>query len=249
VILSALTGGATAGEAQLTGAQQWADSARRSIERAYVPGDSAALAAARALLERAVVAHPDDALLHHYLGYALFRQAGLAQGARGGDLEPLLDAAQRSLERSAELGRLAETHALLSSVIGQRIGPNPIRGMTHGPRSEAAMERALELGPQNPRVWLLRGVNAMFTPAMFGGGEKRAEEYLRKAEGLFENDAPAPPLPAWGRGELYVWLGQVYERMDRPADARRAYERVLEIEPDNAWVRWQLLPALDRPRR
>lgn len=227
---------------------RWADSARAAIERSVTRGDDAGLRAGGALLERALVAFPDDPLLLHYLGYARYREANLLLGRQGEgkEVRALLEAADSLLERSARRLQLPETHALRSSVLGQMIGSNPLRGMTLGPRSSGAMDRALELGPRNPRVWLLRGISAMFTPKMFGGGLDKAEAYLTKAAELFAADRPAPHAPDWGRAEVYAWLGQVHQRQGRTGEARAAFNRALEIEPEYGWVRYVLLPALDR---
>jgi tetratricopeptide (TPR) repeat protein len=234
--------------AQLSPRDRWADSARTQIEAAYTVGDIDRVRGARALVERALTVFPDDPLLQHYYAYALHREANLLMGrqrAKEAEYRPLLEQADSLLERSAAKLPLAETYALRSSVLGQLIN-NPLRGMTLGPRSSSAMDRALELAPRNPRVWLLRGIGAMFTPAMFGGGVDKAEEYLRKAIALFADDRPAPPLPAWGHAEAYVWLGQALHRQKRIDDARAAYAKALELQPENGWVRQVLLPALDR---
>lgn len=236
------------GAQELVGAARWADSARREIEAANVLGDTARLAAVRVLLERALTAHPADALLLHYQGYAYYREANLRMGRFQQDAGPLLDGAQRALEASLQGEAMPETLALLSSVLGQKIGSNPIRGMTLGPRSSDLMERAIKLAPDNPRPWLLRGIGAIFTPGLFGGGLDRAEEYLGNALARFAQDSPAPPRPAWGRAETLVWLGQVHARRGRTEDARKAYVEALALEPENAWVREELLPALDRKR-
>jgi tetratricopeptide (TPR) repeat protein len=234
----------------IAGRDKWADSARVEIETATALGDLNRIREAGALLERALTAFPDDPLLLHYLGYARYREATLMQGKKYDDKQyrPLLEAADSLLERSASKLQLPETYALRSSVLGQMIGSNPIRGMTLGPRSSNAMDRALALGPNNPRVWLLRGIGAMFTPSMFGGGVDKAEEYLNKALALFPNDRPAPSMPAWGYAEAYIWMGQVHKRRDRIDDARQAFKRALELQPDNGWVKHVLLPGLDRAK-
>jgi tetratricopeptide (TPR) repeat protein len=245
-----LTTATSAFAQSIAGRDKWADSARVEIESANALGDLTRIRESGALLERALTAFPDDPLLLHYLGYARYREATLMQGKKYDDTEyrPLLEAADSLLERSASKLQLPETHALRSSVLGQMIGSNPLRGMTLGPRSGNAMERALELGPNNPRVWLLRGIGAMFTPSMFGGGLDKAEEYLSKALALFPDDRPVSPMPAWGYAEAYIWMGQVHKRQDRVDDARQAYTRALELQPDNGWVRHVLLPGLDRAK-
>jgi tetratricopeptide (TPR) repeat protein len=229
--------------------EAWADSARAEIEAAYIEGDIERLVRARALVERALTRFPDDALLLHYKGYAYYREANLRQATDGGsDSDELLEAAIEPLERSNELEPMPETQALLASAIGQRIGSNPLRGMTMGPRADRWMQRAVQTDPENPRVWLLRGIGAIFKPRMFGGGLDRAEADLRKAIELFEQDDPRPPAPAWGHGEAWIWLGQALVRQGNPAEARAAYLTALEHEPENAWLREVLLPALDTDR-
>ncbi len=249
VLAAALVSSSTQAQT-LSGRDKWADSARVEIETATALGDLDRMREAGALLERALTVFPDDPLLLHYLGYARYREATVMQGRKPDDkgYRPLLEAADSLLERSASKLQLAESHAVRSSVIGQLIGSNPLRGMTLGPKSSNAMERAVDLGPNNPRVWLLRGIGAMFTPSVFGGGIDKAEEYLTKALTLFPNDKPAPPMPAWGHAEAYIWLGQVYKRRDRIDDARQAYTRALELQPNNGWVRHVLLPGLDRAK-
>jgi tetratricopeptide (TPR) repeat protein len=81
---------------------------------------------------------------------------------------------------------------------------------------------------------------------MFGGGADKAEAYLRKSIELFANDRPEPPAPDWGLAEAHLWLGQAYAKQNKIDSARASYERALAIEPRNDWVRFELLPSLDR---
>lgn len=219
-----------------------ADSVQSEIVAAYVRGDDARLAAARALAERAVTIHPEDALLHHYLGFSLYRQAAVMHDDP--EQPRILDAAQAALERSAAIRPLPETHALLASVYGLRIGANQALGASLGPRSSGERAIAERLGAENPRVWLLKGIGAFFTPEAFGGGLERAGEYLDRSLELFEGDQPERPLPRWGRADAHVWLGRVHEGRGQVDRARTEYEAALALEPEYAWVRDVLLPEL-----
>jgi len=89
----------------------------------------------------------------------------------------------------------------------------------------------------------------MFTPKMFGGGTDKAEQDLRRALTYFETDQPTAPAPSWGRADAYIWLGQALHKNDRIDDARAAYEKALELQPENGWVRNVLLPSLDRAKK
>ena len=62
---------------------------------------------------------------------------------------------------------------------------------------------------------------------------------------LFATDNPTPPAPAWGKAEAYVWLGQVFQKQNRLAEARAAYNSALTVERDYPWVIYSLLPSLD----
>jgi tetratricopeptide (TPR) repeat protein len=244
----AISSAAFAQAPALTGAAKWADSAVREIDAATAAGDLARLRSARTLLDRALVAFPNDALLLHYKGYELHREASLQEGiGKRSDVEPLLDQARTVLEQSLAVKPMAETHALLSSVLGRLIGFHPIKAMFLGPESGSQMTNAIALAPNNPRVWLLRGIGAMFTPSQFGGGLPAAEQHLKKAAELFETDHPVPPAPSWGRAETYAWLGQIYQKQNKPADAFTAYNKALEIDPKFNWVRNVLLPSV-KPR-
>jgi tetratricopeptide (TPR) repeat protein len=192
---------------------------------------------------------PGDPVLLHYKGYALYRQSNLMTGrAKEDEVKLVLDEASKALEESAAKLAWPETYALQSSVLGQMIGlsPGPITAMRLGPKSDQAMDRAVALGPTNPRVWLLRGIGSMFKPGFFGGGLDKAEKDIKKAIALFPNDKPAPSAPGWGHAEAWAWLGQVYAKQDRVDDARAAYRKALEIEPGFGWVTNTLLPELDR---
>jgi hypothetical protein len=226
-----------------------ADSVRAAIDSASAREDWAGLQSAASLAERMSARDSGNALLQHYRGYALFRLALIA--SRRSDRSPirgLLSEADRILEASASSLPLAETHALRASVLGQLIGlnRNPLVAMRLGPRSGAEMKRALELAPENPRVWLIRGINSMHTPRMWGGGLAQAEEYLLKARALFAADTARAPLPTWGKADVEIALGQVHLLLHREHDARDDFARALLLQPRNAWVRDTLMQAAAR---
>ena len=138
-----------------------------------------------------------------------------------------------------------EAHALRGTVIGERIS-GFFKGMFLGPKASRALNRAHQLAPDSPRVALQRGVGFFFTPRMFGGGLKRAEQELRRAWGLFEQENDDRAWPSWGRIDTLGWLGQVVAKQGRVDEAQALYQQALSIDPDHAWIRDELLPALQR---
>lgn len=224
-----------------------AERLRTEVEEAKIAGDSDALQQMVILSRRAVTAFPEDALLNHYAGYALYCLASRSMETDTDASHALLEEAESFLERSVEIQPITESYALLASAIGMRID-GPVSAMTLGMRSGAAMDRAKALGPPNPRVRLLEGISAFHTPRAFGGGHEAALEHFLAAIELFADDAPQPPLPAWGHAEAYAWLGQTHAALGRAEAARTAFERALELEPGYVWVREVLLPGLGMGR-
>ena len=233
--------------AQLTGTAKWADSASREIDAAHAAGDLDRLNNAAALVERALVATPNDRLLLYYRSLALYRSAAQFMGRkRNDDAKKALEEADMLLEQIETKSPAADALALRGGVIGQMIGlsGNPLAGMTMGPKSTGLIDRAMEADPKNPRVWLIRGMSAMFTPKMFGGGTDKAERDLRKAAELFAAERPVAPEPSWGHADAYIWLGQALQKEEKVDDARAAYQKALELQPTNQWVKQFLIPSL-----
>lgn len=218
-----------------------ADSLRQEVERAVIRADHEALRAARASAEHAAASHAESGLLHHYLGYALYREALLMAGE---EQDRLLLRAERALEKAMRLHELPESFALAAVVEGHRIGHAWWRGILGSRRAARLFERAEELGPANPRVALLRAVYVFHAPSFAGGGAERARREVQRALELFSGDAASPPLPAWGHAEAHAWHGRILRGAGDQAGARAAYERALALQPDYVWVKDVLLPAL-----
>ena len=240
-------------QAQPVGAIALADSARVTIEAAADRGDLPALEASIGLLDRGLALHANHPLLRHYRGYALYRAGTTALGQFGAArARGYFDRALDDLQPLVKGATIPETYALLSAVYGMQIGTSRvgmIAGMRLGPKASEMMERAVETGPRNPRVWVMRGIGAFNTPGAFGGGIDKAEAYLKKALELLAAESAAPPaaaLPAWGRADAHVWLGQVYAKQGKRDAARAEYQAALALQPRHPWITGTLLPQLDK---
>lgn len=222
-----------------------ADSLSQVIDQAFIAGDRTKLEAAKRLLDRATTLYPKDGLLLHYKGYAVDRLVHTPPVPTGAAKDALLSEGLEALKTSATLLPLAESHILRWSQLAQGITDAGSAMAVMGDMSQAQAE-ALRLGKENPRVWLIQGVGSFFTPAQFGGGAEVALTQLLKAERFFANDHPAKGRPAWGRAEVQAWLGIVHQKLGHSAEARKAYQEALRIEPGFSWVKDQLLPGLEK---
>lgn len=229
-----------------------ADSLRVEIDGAVATNDAATLRRARVAAERAALRYPADPWVGYYRAYAAFREAGLLLStARGKEVSAFLNPAVQAIEDALDAAPSAEGFALLSALQGQRLtaSGSTFTAIRLGPSVLRAIGKAEALSPTNPRVWLLKGINAFNAPAAFGGGLQGAEQHLRKAITLFGSFRAPTPAPTWGLADAWIWLGRSLQAQGRPAEARAAYQTAVQLEPWNLWVTGTLLPSLDRSTR
>ncbi len=181
----------------------------------------------------------------YYTGYAWYRMYTLPAEDGSEPEEEFLDSGVEQLEAAIELDpQFAEAHALLGSIYGMKAS-GMLSGIRYGPKSQSAIERAMELAPENPRVFLIDGIGDFYKPSMFGGGVDNAIESFTTAADLFPAFEPKSELaPDWGHAEVYAWLGQAYSEQEKYGEAEEAYQKALEIDPNYGWVKYVLLPAL-----
>jgi hypothetical protein len=185
-----------------TPAARFVDSARVMIDHAVGAMDPDALDQATVLLDRALVAFPDDPYLLHYRGYAAYWKAtGAFMGGQKEGAIPFITQALADLKTSAEHLAWPETTQLEANLNGYLIAIDPGNGPTLGPLTGRLSGEATKMGPNNPRVLLLQAYLAQATPESMGGGVARAKELVSNALAAFATDHPAPLAPAWGRAE------------------------------------------------
>ena len=227
-----------------------AKSQTAQIENAVLEGHAETLTKIRSKLA-AKVATPEPApsaqRRRYLIGYVGWRLSHLIRGDKAKEemREKILDEAAEALEQNVEAKPDdAESRALLASVMGMQIEGSMFRAMSLGPKSSSHLERAEAVAPENPRVALLQGIKAMYTPSMFGGGVDKAQAKFDRAHELFEKQAADGPWPNWGLVDTYAWRGRLAAKRGDKAGARALYERALELKPNANWIRYELLPAV-----
>lgn len=218
-----------------------------TLESAALAGRMDELKRARVEMLRSLATAPDDARapqLRYTIAYAGMRMAFAPSVPEAEQLAMIEDAmAQLNAVLKASPNDV-EAMALLAGVMGSRIGKSPELGPTLGPQSSQMLDRAVHLGPTNPRALLISGQAALNTPPEYGGSASRAEGLFRAALKAFDAQAANAPWPNWGRFDAHAWLGQALAARGDKAGARAEYEKALAIAPDSGWVRFSLLPAV-----
>jgi tetratricopeptide (TPR) repeat protein len=210
--------------------------------------DPEAMLAARAGFESLLDRGGRDWLVHYYVALADYRIAIYYMQEKENETVGLyLDDAEGHLDQSIEGNpNFAESLGLLAAILGLKINENPISGIWIGPKVSGIIAEAKEVGPENPRVWLIDGMSSYRRPKMFGGGANVAKIALKKSISCFSTASSSDPaFPDWGADEAFAWLGIVEMQNDEADSARVHLERALAINPANRWVESVLVQRLD----
>jgi tetratricopeptide (TPR) repeat protein len=123
----------------------------------------------------------------------------------------------------------AEYHRIYGTLCGQAVSANVLQGMKYGKCAQDEVNKAVQLDPKSAMNYLSRGVGNFYLPAALGGGVELAVNDFQKA---IELD---PKL-----AEAHLWLGLALRKENRNVDARKEFQRALELNPASVWTKEQL---------
>jgi len=123
----------------------------------------------------------------------------------------------------------SEAHRLLGTLCGQVIPASPMSALKYGRCAMDEVKKAIELNPRSAGAWLSRGVGNYYLPEAFGGGLVLALQDIDKAIQLDGKSA-----------EAQLWRGLALRKAKKPAEARKAFERSLALNPNRKWAKQQL---------
>ncbi len=124
----------------------------------------------------------------------------------------------------------AEYHRLLGALCGQVIPANPLLGtLKYGPCARDEINKAIQLDDKLALAYVTRGIGNYYLPAGLGGGPDLALKDLDKALSLDPNLA-----------EAYLWKGITLRKVNQNAEARKALERALHLDPNRLWIKEQI---------
>ena len=226
--------------------------ARNLAYDANYRNDQAGLRSAIAVLQPLVKTHDEAAYANYYLWFAYWALG--ASQVQEKDMAGALESGKLGLEH-ARLGvaaresdpefQTALANALI--VVGFLDRPQWKNILTE---LMAVRRRAVDLGPDNPRVAMMDAGVIFNTPPESGGSRERGVARWEEALKLFEVEVAAktidPIAPRWGHALAYGWITGLYLGMNPPQkeNARNAAETALRMRPDFWFVREQVLPRL-----
>jgi tetratricopeptide (TPR) repeat protein len=137
-----------------------------------------------------------------------------------------IDAAKKAVSLKADS---AEYHRLLGTLCGQAISANLLQGIKYGHCAQDEVNKAVQLDPKASVNYLARGVGNYYLPANFGGGIDLAIKDFQKSIELDPQSC-----------EAHLWLGLALRKQNKNVDARKAFQKAIELNPARVWAKQQL---------
>lgn len=193
--------------------------------------DRAALEKLAAESRAAADKQPNDAAAYYGLALAESYSAEVAielhdKAAARSAAQAGMDAASKAVSIKPDS---AEYQRLLGTLCGQMVSSNSLAGLKYAKCALDSVDKAIQLDPKSSMAYLSHGVGNYYLPQAFGGGIDLAIKDFRKAIELNPKNADA-----------WLWLGVALRKSNQPAEAQKAFEKSLEINPNRVWARQQL---------
>jgi tetratricopeptide (TPR) repeat protein len=197
-------------------------------DRQDLPALDAAISAATAQAQQ----QPGSAQAQYKAALAYSYAAEVAMELRDKKRSASYAQSGLALARKAESvdGNRAEYHRLTGELCGQVIPANPLLGgLKYGQCARDEVNRAIQIDGQLALAYVSRGVGNYYLPQQMGGGPELAIQDFDKALSI------DPKL-----ADAYLWKGLALKKVNRPSEARAAFDRALALDPNRLWARQEL---------
>ena len=167
--------------------------------------------------ERIADAEKNQWLPYYYAAYSQV-MAGYGSmkpgdfGDNSSTLDPFADKAESLLKKAEGLTKENSEIWIVKKMIAslRLMGNAMARYMTEGPIAEEALNKAKQLDPNNPRVYLLLAQDKFFTPEQFGGSKSEAKTLFEESLKHYASFKPETTIhPSWGKTSAEYFLTQL----------------------------------------
>lgn len=219
-------------------------------QKAYVSYDTEAFQKAHEIFGKIYAADSTNLPALYNLTYVEYRFLELGSHDKALFDKYVNQAVEHAEKISSAKGFGSEGKTLLASILMMKITYNWAEAMTLSPRIYALLSEALVIDTNNPRANLVYGIMKLNTPAAFGGSVKEALEKFTKTISNFEKEEEESMSLTinWGYLDALAWTGIANEKLEMSDAAIFVYKKALSIEPEFSWIKYVLLPKLEKTK-
>jgi tetratricopeptide (TPR) repeat protein len=200
------------------------------LEKARDTQDRAALDRLAAGFSAAAQKQPADSVAQYR--FALAESYAAEVATETGDknqARATAEAGIKAAERAVALKpETSEYHRILGTLCGQAVSANVLAGLKYARCAMDEVNKAVQLDPKASLNYLSRGVGNYYLPPAFGGGIELAIKDFQKAIELDARSADA-----------HLWLGVALRKANRNPEARKEFQKSMELNPARVWVKQQ----------
>jgi tetratricopeptide (TPR) repeat protein len=222
---------------------------KKAVEHGTNQFDKQQLLKAHSIFERILSLQPENNLALYYLTYSEYNLLSYGLNRPEKPLyENFIDKAIDNGKKLSEKKEFkAEGSVILASIYMMKISNSTIEAAVLVPRLHGLLDDAQKADSACPRSYLIRGIMKYNTPEFFGGSKEDAIKNYKHAINLYKHVNSNDSLRIdWGYAEAYAWLGIAQKDLNNKEEAKQSFNKALEIAPDYSWVKYVLLPGLDK---
>jgi hypothetical protein len=158
------------------------------------------------VFERIGDAEKTQWLPYYYAGLSLttagWTDQKMDKDANAEKVKSLCDKAE-AIDKNAEICSIRNMAATQQMLVDPQT-----RWQTYGAEASSALQKGMQLEPNNPRLYYLQGMSLFNTPEQFGGGKAKAKPIFEKSVELFKKQDHKPLYPDWGQQQAEQMLAK-----------------------------------------
>ncbi len=123
-----------------------------------------------------------------------------------------------------------------------RVATNRIKYLTKALEGLSLIYKAYDMDKHNLIAIINKSSALYFLPPVFGGNKSESIRLLNTARTLMEKSGQT--VDNWMYFYTLIFIGRGYEKIGKIAEAKSVFEKVLSLEPEFKWVKYDLYPAV-----
>ncbi len=223
---------------------------RKEFNAATNKNDKDALIKVRGQFERILQLKKNVWLVNYYIAHVDFMlsYAVMTDNKPNDDVKKYTESSLNMLDKCTNLkDDFAEAYILKMAVNSNRFMYEPDKLNDIIGKISENKATAIKLDPDNPRIYVIDGMNTYYTPEAFGGGADNALPILKKAYDLFQTYKPADETyPTWGNDLACGMLALCEIKLGKLDEAKKYMDKALGINPDSGLIKNEVQKEYDK---